>query len=155
MRWKSIIAGIIMSKESSPLRLKVVAYYFLLYGFINLIYSLITHFLSRDYSFIGSLYYLPIEVLITLAGFGLLHYKSAWRRFAIIWTLIWLILSVPLLIYPALTSPFFRFPHSLYVILDFALFLFVIWQYRVLMDPAIKRLFDATKPNDSANDSQM
>ncbi len=131
-----------MPKEPAPLKLKIVAYLSLLSG----VSAVIKCFVSLSHNSL----YLPFDALGIPICFGLLYYRPAWRTLALIF--IWIALVMLPIIFGMgffAQTTYFEFlgihiadiPRILFFILAIAVYSLVVWQYRVLTDHSIKRLF--------------
>jgi len=133
-----------MSLERIPWKLQVVAYLALLSGVSGVVKFMVA--ISH-----GSMY-LPFDVVGIPVCLGLLHYRPGWRTVALIclWSaLICLPVIFGIGIFAGRT--YFEFlgmrvadmPRALFLGMGIAVYALVVWQYRVLTDPEIRRLFPA------------
>jgi len=127
-----------MRKEPTPLKLKIVAYLFLLSGVSSVLRFFILLFHNS--------FMLDFGVLGIPICFGLLRYRPAWRTLALVFIWIMFVLS-PMLFFGKKT--YFEImgiyigeiPRSLFYVCVIVGFSLTLWQYRVLTKPSIKQLF--------------
>ena len=129
--------------RENPMALRIVAGLFLLVGLltaVDIILKLIRGHLD-----------LNLMLLCLWIGPGLLRHDPTWRKWAL--AILWFIFFILALLFPlALLRPpldfqFFGFPATpapfvSTLLFLLATFLLTLWQYRVLIRPDIKRLFE-------------
>ncbi len=131
-----------MPAERVPWKLQVVAYLALFSG----VSGVIKFFLALS----AHSFYLPFDALGIPICFGLLHYRAGWRTLTLVLIAVTLVLMPVIIGIGLFSAPitYFEFlgihinlPRALFFIISIFVYLLIIWQYRVLKDPEIKRLF--------------
>ena len=146
-----------MCSEDSPFALKVVAWLFILMGIfavIQIVAMLMHNHVDLNFGVLG-----------LWIGPGLLRHRRGWRTCALVFLWIGLI-GIPLFMLLSLGRssldfkvfgiPMGRIPTVLGLCLVAPFFFLILWQYRVLINPHIRRLFypwPDDEPEDVAYDA--
>lgn len=139
------------SRQVIPLRLKVVAVLFLLFGATDIVKMILAPFQNQFTINTG-----PLAVLV---GFGLLALRPGWRTCGLV--LLWIpMVFLPILVItalingePATFKPFGiavgQVPLLLFTLYAGALWCLNLWEYRVLTERGIRDLFVRDAENNS------
>ncbi|AQT67671.1 hypothetical protein STSP2_00819 [Anaerohalosphaera lusitana] len=126
-----------------PLSLKIIAALFIVDGVLRILTMFVTRFQNSPIT--------PIIGIITLfAGCGLLTLSSGWRTFILV--ILWFyMIYIPSIIAISIKYNIYKltpvnteiFQRPLFYIMAYllCLFLFVLWMYRVLTRPEVRKLF--------------
>ena len=139
------------SRQVIPLRLKVVAILFLLFGATDIVKMILAPFQNTLTINTG-----PLAVLV---GFGLLTLRPGWRTCGLV--LLWIpMVFLPILVITALvngepaTFKLFgqtigKVPPLVFTLYTGALWCLTLWEYRVLTESSIRELFMRDAENNS------